>query len=154
MNLVLYSGGSYDENLSLDKIALKLVNSRRVLRLTYIPADSLYAEEEFHEFVKHYKKLGVKKFLFFPIDINYSSILLEEVFKSDIIFLGGGNTFYFLKFLRRKKLFARFKDFVKRGGVLTGLSAGGIIMTPNIMTAGFPSFDKDDNDVLIKNLKV
>ena len=44
------------------------------------------------------------------------------------------------------------KKFVDRGGVLGGLSAGAIMMTPSIATASFPDFDRDENDVGIRNL--
>jgi dipeptidase E len=56
-----------------------------------------------------------------------------------------------LKTLRKKKLLGELKKFVKRGGVLTGLSAGAILMTPKIDTASFPDHDRDDNDCKIRN---
>ena len=34
-----------------------------------------------------------------------------------------------------------------------GMSAGAILMTPNIESAGFPSFDRDENEERITNLK-
>jgi dipeptidase E len=42
--------------------------------------------------------------------------------------------------------------FVQRGGVLAGLSAGAILMTPTIMTASYPKFDRDDNIVGIRSM--
>ena len=45
-----------------------------------------------------------------------------------------------------------FINFVKSGGVLTGLSAGAIMMTPRITSAGYPAFDRDDNIVNLKRL--
>jgi len=41
----------------------------------------------------------------------------------------------------------------KKGGVLASLSAGAIILTPNIGTAGPPLLDPDKNDVKLKNLR-
>jgi len=46
-----------------------------------------------------------------------------------------------------------FRLFVERGGVLTGLSAGAIMMTENIEMAAYPEFDRDENWVGLKNLK-
>ncbi len=152
MNLCLYSGGDESENRALDLKVLSLVNSEEI-SITYIPSCSYDSEVYFCEFVNQYKSLGVKRFIHFAVDVDYSHVLEEEAFKSDIIHLSGGNTYYFLRHLREKNLLPKLKKFVKEGGMLTGLSAGSIIMTPNIETAGFPEFDKDDNEDGMTNFK-
>jgi dipeptidase E len=152
VKLVFYSGGTDEENERLDEASISLCSSASP-QLSYIPASSYGSESEFQDFVSSYKKFGVNRFLYFPIDIPFGDVKLEQVLDSDLIHLGGGNTYYFLNCLRKKKLIKKFKNFVKRGGVLTGLSAGGIIMTNDIMTASFPEFDRDDNDEGNKNLK-
>lgn len=152
VNLVLYSGGFEKENISLDLQAIKLTGKESP-SITYIPSCSYDSEVEFTEFIKHYRELGISRFIHFPVDVMYDETIKKEAFTSDIIHLSGGNTYYFLKHLRRKGMLRELKDFVQRGGVLTGLSAGAILMTPNIETAGFPYFDKDDNEENISNLK-
>ncbi|ATH08530.1 hypothetical protein BIY24_11385 [Halobacteriovorax marinus] len=152
MKLVFYSGGDRDDNFELDQIALNLTNKARP-KMAFIPSWSYESEYDFKEFVNQYSRHGVTQFLHFPIDIPYDEILLKEVLKSDIIHLDGGNTYYFLKYLRKSGMMRHLKEFVAKGGVLTGLSAGGILMTPRIETAGFPEFDRDDNDVRISNFK-
>jgi dipeptidase E len=54
--------------------------------------------------------------------------------------------------LRKAKLLKDLRTFVKQGGVLTGLSAGAILMTENIDMAGYPDFDRDENTVNLSNL--
>lgn len=152
MRLVFYSGGDESDNYQIDSFLMKLVNKRRP-KVTYIPSCSYGAESEYRNFVSQYVKFNINKFLYFPIDIPFDSIIKEEAFSSDIIHLSGGNTFYFLKHIRQNKLFNDLRDFVARGGILTGLSAGSILMTPNINTAGIPEFDRDFNDENIKNFK-
>ncbi len=150
MNLVFYSGGDATENLAIDE---KLLNfkDKRNLTLTLIPACSFVADQYYKEIVEQYKPLGVKNILRFNIDQHFSETFKKAVFKSDIIHLGGGNTFYFLKHLKRTGLLKELKQWVEDGGILTGLSAGAILMTKNINTAGFPEFDCDDNEENIKN---
>ena len=152
MKLVFYGGGDSNDNIQVDKSLIKMVDKESPL-FTFIPSCSIDADIEFLDFVKQYKKFKVKRFLTFPLDTITDDVLLEQVFKSDVIHLGGGNTYYFLKTLRKRKLMSEFKKFVKRGGILTGLSAGAILMTPQIDTASFPEFDKDDNDCNIRNFK-
>ena len=144
-----FSGGFADQNETLDE-NLSFLVEKRSPKLTYIPSSSYQSEIEFREIIKQYSIYGIKKFMLFPVDIKYDDTFLNEVLTSDIIFLGGGNTYYFLKSLRQQKLIPKLKKFVQDGGVLAGLSAGAILMTPNISTASYPDFDRDDNDVKLK----
>lgn len=152
MKLVFYSGGHEEENTLLDQQLLKLVGKEDPL-ITFIPSCSYESELYFKEFIEQYQRFGVKRFLHFPIDIPYDDILLNEVLKSDVIHLGGGNTFYFIKHLKKTGMLSRLKSFVKEGGILTGLSAGAIIMSPRIDTASFPEFDCDENADNVRSFK-
>lgn len=151
MKLVLYSGGSEEDNRFLNKRALRLTETP-VPKLAFIPSSSIDAEVDFKFFVQEFSELGVQRFIHFCVDNPFSKTLLNEVLKCDLIFLGGGNTFYFLKHLRAAGMFAHFETFLKRGGVLCGLSAGGIVLTPHVHTASFPHFDRDENPFAMKNL--
>jgi dipeptidase E len=151
MKLVFYSGGHDHENQLLDKNLLTLAGENP--QITYIPSCSYLCEQDFSDFVGQFEKHHIHNIINFPIDTDYTDVLKEEVFKSDIIHLSGGNTFYFLKHLKRTGMLQELKTFAKNGGILTGLSAGAILMTKTIDTAGFPEFDKDENDENIKSLK-
>lgn len=150
MKLILYSGGTEKENAELDLSLQKLLPKDPLV--TYIPSSSLDAEIHFSRYVKRLKEYDIHKFIHFPIDIPSDPVLEAEVWKSDLIHLDGGNTFYFLATLRKKKLLGKLRTFVQEGGILSGESAGAIIQTPSIATAGFPEFDCDENDVNLKNL--
>lgn len=152
MKLIFYSGGHDFENILIDKNLLEL-SKKESPQITYIPSCSYLCEQDFKEFVAQYSRFNIHNIINFPIDVPYTDILKAEVLKSDIIHLSGGNTYYFLKYLRKSGMLKELKTFVKNGGILTGLSAGAIIMTKSIETAGFPSFDKDDNDENLTNLK-
>lgn len=152
MKLVLYSGGDEDDNRPIDKELVRLSNKSNPT-ITFIPSSSYFIETEFVEFAKQFQKHRVNRLINFPVDVEFSDVLKEEVLKSDIIYLGGGNTYYFLKHLRKSKMLEELRSFVANGGILAGLSAGAIIMTPSIGMAGIPDFDRDDNDDNLKNLK-
>lgn len=151
MKLVLYSGGDEKENRQLDKAFIDLLGKKNPV-VTFIPSSSYLSEEEFRLYVRHYSKFKISRFIHFPVDVPFDKIMFQEVMRSDAIHLGGGNTFYFLNSLRKAKLLPELRKFVEKGGVLTGLSAGAIMMTENIEMAGYPSFDRDDNIVGLKNL--
>lgn len=150
--MVLYGGGAGEDNYDLDAAAVRLAG-KTYPQMTYIPSASFGGEIDFKDFVGNFASFEMTKFIYFPVDLPFDNTLADEAFKSDIIHLGGGNTYYFLHYLRKHKLMTRLRDFVKDGGVLTGLSAGAILMCPTIETAGFPSFDRDENEENITNFK-
>ena len=151
MKLVLYASEAGHYNNILDRSLSQLAKKDPVI--TFIPASSYQGEFDFRDFVKQKKKGSMQKFIYSPIDVPMDEVLKKRILKSDIIHLGGGNTFQFLHALRKAKFLPDLKAFVQRGGVLSGTSAGAILMTPSVSTADFPSFDKDDNDEGIKNFR-
>jgi dipeptidase E len=151
MKLVLYSGGDDKDNQQLDRGFVDLIGKKNPV-VTFIPSSSYLSDQEFKVFVRHYSRYKITKFIHFPIDMPFDRIMFQEVIRSDAIHMGGGNTFYFLNSLRKAKLLKDLKIFVERGGVLTGLSAGAIMMTENIEMAAYPEFDRDENIVGLKNL--
>ena len=152
MKLVLYSGGDGRANRELDDELFGMVTGKNPL-MVYIPASSYLSEVEFHHFVEQYRRFRVKRFLHFPVDVPFDKILFREMLKADVIHLGGGNTFHFLLWLRKTRMLEALRDYVHHGGILTGLSAGAIMMTQDIQTAGMPSFDRDENHDNVKNLE-
>ncbi len=151
MKLVLYSGGDEEDNLQLDRAFIDLLGKKNPV-VTFIPSSSYLSEQEFKSFVRHYSKFKITRFIHFPVDVPFDRILFQEVMRSDAIHLAGGNTFYFLNSLRKSKLIKELRTFVQKGGLLTGLSAGAILMTENVEMAANPQFDRDENSVNISNL--
>ena len=150
MKLVLYSG--YDENNSaLDSALVDLIGKSNP-KVTFIPSAHHVPEHEYKYFCETFIDHGIKNVSIFNIDQPYSNAQLQKALTSDLIYLSGGNTFYFLKSIRRQRFDLELKNFVKLGGVLAGLSAGSILMTPTIETASYPKFDRDDNNVGILDL--
>lgn len=146
MKLFLYSGGDFDVNESMDQELLTVLNSARPT-ITYVPAASSHAEEDFEIFTDYYSEYGIGDFHMLCIDQHFSRRDLHKALSSDVLYLGGGNTFHLMYHLRRSDFFNRLFDYVENGGVLVGESAGAIVLTGNIATASFPEFDRDDNDI-------
>ena len=153
MNLVFYGGGDAEDNLHLDEQLLSIPKTSTNLQMTYIPSSSYQSDFEFEEFVNQYSKFKVKRFLKLSLDEHFSLAMQEAVLRSDIIFLGGGNTYYFLFWLKKTRFLSLLSAWARNGGILSGLSAGAIIMTKNIHLAGIPDFDRDINEDNMKNFK-
>ena len=153
--LVLYSGGQERRNALIHQDLIGLARADVGVRMTYIPFCAENAGVFFHRFKRRYGAYGATDFdCLGPDDpaLPRGRQLERRVLQSDVIYLAGGNTFYFLKHLKRSGLFGMLRKFAARGGVLAGLSAGALILTPHIGLAGYPPFDRDENDVRLRDL--
>jgi len=150
--LVFYSGGQDAGNKVLHEKLARLAG-HRARSFTYVPYSHENGEYFYRRIKARYRKFGFKKFRYFAPDSDFLVREMNAALKSDVIYLAGGNTYYFLKHLRESGLLKRLRRFVERGGVLAGLSAGAIIMTKDIRMAGYPPHEADINEVRLKNLK-
>jgi dipeptidase E len=157
---VLYSGGQKRSNAlihtSLLNLALRRPGATKHgrVRMAYMPFTTEGAATYFRRFERRYRSFGGTEFRCVPADLPELSDChraradaTRKLLSSDIVYLAGGNTFYFLYHLRRSGLLSVLRDFAARGGVLAGLSAGAHLLTPHIALAGYPPFDCDENDV-------
>lgn len=151
LNIWFYS--TDDSELTLD-MDVDLFNSlkRAHPKVTFIASHYSNNDEHYEEFKYRFDRLGKVNHNFVTVDRDFNRSKFMRLLDSDLIYLDGGNTYYFLHHLRRHGLLPLLKDYVREGGVLAGTSAGAIIMTPSIRTAGFPEFDKDDNYVGVEDL--
>jgi len=152
MRLGFYSGGDPEDNIQLDAELLKMLGKIHP-KITFIPSCFESSESYFEEFRAQYSLYGITDFQIFNLDRNYSHSDAEKYLDADLVYLSGGNTYYFLNQIRRTKFYKLIHKYVRTDGVLAGQSAGALIMTPNIRLAGIPTFDADDNNVGITNLK-
>ncbi len=70
--------------------------------------------------------------------------------QADIIFVGGGNTFYLLDEANKSGFSELAPDYVERGVIYVGGSAGSYLACPTIEAAGW--LDSDPNVVNLTNL--
>jgi dipeptidase E len=79
------------------------------------------------------------------VDIEKESkvSLAQKLSGADIIYVEGGNTFYLLKYVRESGFKELVKEFLDRGGVYVGVSAGSMIAGPNIETANWKHADRN-----------
>ncbi len=148
--LVMYAGGQNSGNKRIHE-KLSSILGRKARSFTYVPSSHENGEHYFRRIKKRYARYGFKKFRYFAVDSDFLMREMREALKSDVIYLAGGNTFYFLKHLRESGFLKKLEAYAKRGGVVAGLSAGAIMMTPTIALAAYPPPDADLNEVKLKN---
>lgn len=114
------------ETMSIDKEIIKLTKKKKP-KLLFVPTASNDSEGYFKVIKKHFTKLGCNVKPLYLIKENYSKKEIEkEVLKSDIIYVGGGNTLKMMNLWRKIGFDKILKKAYNKGIVLSGLSAGAI----------------------------
>lgn len=132
--LVLYSDQIVGETDAIDRRMLRLIG-KSAPSIGYIPSSSDPERFFFNEIRAYYAALGASVDVFFELDVSFSAAVLPSLLACDAVHLSGGNTFYFLHWLRRRAMLSVLTDYVAGGGVLIGVSAGAILMTPDVSTS-------------------
>lgn len=143
MRLVLLSGGYWKDNRDLlSALWCHRVNQAR--RLVYIPAwPGDESKKDFDTFCRQLQKSTIQKFTYFPLDRKLKPHDYKDLTGADIIFFDGGNTYFLQHWLTVHKLHNWFQKNGKKK-VFGGLSAGSIILSPNINLAAIPKSEADE----------
>lgn len=134
--LVLYSEQISSETQAIDQRLLDLVGKQNPT-LGYIASSSDPERVWFTQQHRYYHAMGLPLSVYFELDVAYEPEKMAALFACDAIHLSGGNTFYFLHWLRQRNMLAPLRRYVAQGGVLIGVSAGAILMTPDVSTSNF-----------------
>jgi dipeptidase E len=151
MNLVLYSKLEPEINLDTQKkinnhLLAMVNNDTPIVGLIEHTTDK--ENKYYKKNVDFYKKLGIYNILRFDLDERYDQLLEEKLFKCDIIQLPGGNTYYFLSMLKKRNMISKLQEYIKSGGIIVGVSAGALMISPTIGSAQFG----DENHVGVDDL--
>ncbi len=134
--LVLYSDQIPPLTNRIDN-ELKTLFNKPNPRIGFIPSTSDPERKYYEERKAFYNQLGIDLDVYFELDKEWKPDLLELLLDCDAIHLTGGNTYYFLHWLRRRNMMDTLVQYVAQGGLLIGVSAGSILMTPDISTSSF-----------------
>ncbi len=152
MKLLLTSTGLVNRNIK--NLFLQIINKPVFcIRVIFIPTASRSKEEL--KYVQKSKEellsLGVLENNIKTLELN-KLILFQEVEGFDVIYMCGGNTFYLLKKVRESGFDKIIIEFVKNGKLYFGVSAGSILVGPNISAAN-TGLEPDENDINLVDLK-
>ena len=147
MKLLLFS--------DLDSIAVKDVETQLIdltrknkLIIGYISSCPDPTREFYGKTKDYYARFGAKVTPYLDLETGFNNTYLDLVFQADAIHLSGGNTYQFFHWIIQRGLIQRLQNYA-RSRVIIGVSAGAIIMTPDI---SYSKLCGDKNDIGLKNL--
>ncbi len=153
MNLALYSGGTPEQNHMMNQAVFTMIRERnpKIIPFLTVPkAKIAYAQDWIENYCNAYTAIPFSPII---IDEPISAQDIKICKESSVLFITGGNTYRFLHALKVNGGIKLLQDFVTRGGLLIGFSAGAMLTTPSIELAGYPSTDPDINDVDLRDLQ-
>lgn len=140
-------GGFYPvETTAIDKEIIRL-SGKKNPRMLFIPTASKDSAEYYEVITKHFgKRLGCKcDALYLIKDKPTKKEMRSKILNADIIYVGGGNTFYMINIWRRlgvdKLLYMAYKKDI----VLSGISAGAICWFRYCTTDSRPKLGKSNH---------
>lgn len=145
--------GFTTETTKIDKEIIKL-SGKKHPNVLFIPTASSDAGGYMKTFNKHFgKNLGCKiKTLLLVKKLPPYSEIKKQILSSDIVYVGGGNTYAMLKIWRKLKVDKILKEAYDKGIILSGLSAGAICWF-TYGSSDLGNFKKLGNKIKYKKLK-
>jgi len=129
--IIFYSDQVISENERLDKRIFEISGKSRP-KLAYIPSASDATRKYFKDKCEYYKKYGIEDILYFDLNKGYDPSLTDELLACDAIHLSGGDPFQLLGSIRKRNFGPVLRKYWENGGILLGISAGAIVLTPSI----------------------
>lgn len=132
--LVFYSDTQACGNALVVERLLRLIDRPRP-RIAYIAATPDPLRVYFDAQRERYRAMGADLALYLDAQTPHERHLEERLLACDAIHLSGGNTFEFLHWIKHSPLLRILPEYVAAGGVLIGVSAGAMLMTPDVSSA-------------------
>ena len=145
MRLLLTSTGL--SNSAIQAAFLDLVKSFEIENLKVALITTAATTKEEKEKIKNNRKqlndININDKNIVEIDIEDEKSV-AEIHNCQVLFVCGGNTFYLLHTMRSCGFGTIIEDFLQKKGIYVGVSAGSIVVTPNISVAGIEPADPNE----------
>ncbi len=140
LRLALYSDVDHPGNDAMHQRLLRLIGERRP-RIGYVASAPDPERRYFARTRDHYADLGASLACY--ADEHTDDDAFAALLDCDALHLPGGETFEFLDWLQRRARLPALRTYARERGVLVGVSAGAILMTPDIRSAAWCG-DRED----------
>jgi len=126
--IFLIGGGEINkkETIKIDKDIIKK-SGGNTSRILFFPTAAKDSDEYIKNFIKYFSFLGCNNIQWAKMGESLREIK-EKIKEADLIYLGGGKTNFLIKAFKQKGLTRYLQNFLNRGGVLAGVSAGAMVL--------------------------
>lgn len=103
--------------------------------VTYIRGKASSNPERFKNVCDFYKQFGIEDVKYYDLEQSAPNKIEEAIVSTDIVHLGGGNTFEFSKLITDSNHYDCFKQLISNNMLVVGESAGALLLTDNLKIA-------------------
>lgn len=141
---LLLTSKSFEKNPEIGTEFLGLINKKPGKIKIFLVTVREKADDAkwLKRYLGNFKKIGIIADNISVFTFN-RKIKKEDLNNIDVVFVCGGNTFVYLDKIRKTGLDKRIKEFVKKGGVYFGVSAGSYVICPTIEMASWKHGDRN-----------
>lgn len=132
MSLVFLSDQLIRDHDETDRVISGLLEARNNPTIFYMPSQADGNRFFYARAVDYYARIGIRVMDYFDLEDTYDAGRIDEMFQAGAVHLSGGSTYHFMQNLQRRGFLSVLREFVACGGVLIGVSAGALLMTPHI----------------------
>lgn len=133
--LILHSDQSFELTGERDRELLRSLTGKKNPRILYVPSVRSARSKVFEEKKSYYTKLGFPEVtLLEPEDLTTEDCQ-KALSSADVVHLSGGEVIAFAQRLKQTGCDELLREFVNRGGVILGVSAGAMILSNSFKTA-------------------
>jgi len=138
MRLLLTSNGFPKEAVAVRDKLFELVNKNPTdIRVAFIPTASVVEDDRTFMAIDRQElvDIGIPEENITNLELDHP-ITVGELGNYDVVFVDGGNTFYLLEKMRESGFDKAIAEYISKDtGVFVGVSAGTIVMGPDIAVA-------------------
>ena len=133
--LILHSDQSFELTGERDKELLRSLTGKKSPRILYVASVRNARSKVFEEKKSYYTKLGFPEVTLLEPEYLTTEDIRTALSSAEVVHLSGGDVIAFAQRLKRTGCDVLLKEFVTRGGVLVGVSAGAMILSSSFKTA-------------------
>lgn len=133
MKVFLSGGGSEQDSKPLDDEFIEALRNSKIERIVYIPLAS--PSSALDSCVTWFKKVFAKKVKCIEVCKTLKDKEFTALVNNAAVYVGGGNTRTLLSAIRKDKVEKSLGNFIARGGIYYGGSAGAIILGKDARSA-------------------
>lgn len=135
-HFILSGGGSKEDSFLVDDLFIREIEKTKK-RVLYVPIalrrDKIGYEACF-DWITGVLSSHSKEFIDISMCLDLRALSLSDIDKFDAIYIGGGNTYFLLNEVKRTEFDNFLTEFLKKGKIVYGGSAGAIILGKSIAT--------------------